>query len=93
MTPDASTQALLDGVDLALGERRIAVIGANGSGKSTLLRSSGRVVIDGLDTADDAREVRRRVGFVFTDPLSQLVMSTPIDDIELGLRKRLRNQG
>jgi len=93
-------KTLLDGVDLALGERRIAVIGANGSGKSTLLRlvngllmpSSGRVVIDGLDTAEDAREVRRRVGFVFTDPLSQLVMSTPIDDIELGLRKRLRNK-
>lgn len=88
-------RTILDRVDLELAERRVAVIGANGSGKSTLLRllnglilpSSGRVQVDGLDTRTDARAVRRRVGFVFTDPLAQLVMSTPADDVELSLRR------
>ena len=80
---------------LALAERRIAVIGANGSGKSTLLRllnglvlpTSGHVLVDGLDTRDQGREVRRRVGFIFTDPLAQLVMATAADDVELSLRR------
>lgn len=93
-------RTILDRVNLELAERRVAVIGANGSGKSTLLRllnglilpSSGRVEVDGLDTRTDARAVRRRVGFVFTDPLAQLVMSTPADDIELSLRRILPKQ-
>ncbi|GAB3622751.1 ABC transporter ATP-binding protein [Mariniluteicoccus endophyticus] len=97
-TPTRKT--LLDGVDVTLAERRIAVIGANGSGKSTLLRlfnglvrpTRGRVVVDGHDTLDDVRAVRRRVGFVFTDPLSQLVMPTPLEDVELSLRKRVRGR-
>ena len=80
---------------LTLAERRIAVIGANGSGKSTLLRllnglvlpTSGHVLVDGLDTRDQGREVRRRVGFIFTDPLAQLVMATAADDVELSLRR------
>lgn len=90
-------RTILDRVNLELGERRVAVIGANGSGKSTLLRllnglilpRSGRVEVDGLDTRTDARAVRRRVGFVFTDALAQLVMSTPADDVELSLRRIL----
>jgi len=96
----AATRTLLDGVDLVLSERRIGVIGANGSGKSTLLRllnglvlpSAGRVVVDGLDTRQDGRKVRQRVGFVFTDPLAQLVMATPADDLELSLRRTIRDR-
>ena len=79
-------RTLLSDIDLDLTERRIAVVGANGSGKSTLLRllnglrapTSGTVLVDGLDTVKEAKEVRCRVGFVFTDPLAQLLMSTPI---------------
>lgn len=90
-------RTLLDGITLTLAERRIAVIGANGSGKSTLLRllnglvvpTSGHVVVDGLDTTRDGAAVRRRVGFVFTDPLAQLVMPTPIEDVALSLRRTL----
>ena len=87
-------RVLLDGVDLELTESRVAVIGANGSGKSTLLRlvnglmtpTRGTVTVAGFDTVRAARQVRRRVGFVFTDPLAQLVMPTPVEDIELSLR-------
>lgn len=88
-------RTLLEPVTATLSERRVAVIGANGSGKSTLLRllnglvrpTSGRVRVEGLDPVREAPRVRRAVGFVFTDPLSQLVMPTPLEDVELSLRR------
>lgn len=94
------TRTLLDDITLDLPERRVAFIGANGSGKSTLLRllnglvtaSEGRVLVDGLDPSSDGRGVRRKVGFVFTDPLSQLVMPTPLEDVELSLRRTIRDR-
>ena len=45
------------------------------------------MLVNGLDTRTKGPQVRRLVGFTFTDPLSQLVMSTPIDDVALGLRE------
>lgn len=91
----AGPKTILKPLTLELAEQRIAVIGANGSGKSTLLRllnglvlpSTGSVRVNGLDTAADGAAVRRTVGFVFTDPLSQLVMPTPVEDVELSLRR------
>ncbi|WP_231442246.1 energy-coupling factor ABC transporter ATP-binding protein [Brevibacterium zhoupengii] len=88
---------ILTDVDVTLDESTIAIIGANGSGKSTLLQlfnglvtaNSGQVLVDGLDPVDEAKQVRSRVGFVFTDPAAQLVMPTPLEDIELSLRKRV----
>jgi biotin transport system ATP-binding protein len=92
-------KVLLEDVDLQLTEQRVGVIGANGSGKSTLLRlvnglvqpSSGNVSVDGADTVRAVRAVRRNVGFVFTDPLSQLVMPTGREDVELSLRRSVKN--
>ncbi|HEV7168143.1 MAG TPA: ABC transporter ATP-binding protein [Micrococcaceae bacterium] len=94
-TADGRNRTILQPLSLDLTEQRIAVIGANGSGKSTLLRllnglllpSTGTVTVNGLDTAAQGRAVRQQVGFVFTDPLSQLVMPTPLEDIELSLRR------
>src|SRR5207342_2460715 len=43
---------------------------------------------DGLDTRRNAREVRRRVGFCFTDPDAQIVMPTVAEDVAFGLRRR-----
>ncbi|MFD1814132.1 energy-coupling factor ABC transporter ATP-binding protein [Rhodococcus gannanensis] len=88
-------RSVLAGVDLTLTEHRIGVVGANGSGKSTLARTvnglvvptSGRVLVDGLDTAKDGRAVRRKVGFVFTDPDHQIIMPTVAEDIEFSLRR------
>lgn len=85
---------------LELTEQRIALVGPNGSGKSTLARlvnglvepASGRVLVDGLDVAKKGRAVRRRVGFVFTDPSAQLVMPTVVEDVALSLRHHVRDR-
>lgn len=87
---------VLRGIDLSLTEHRIGIVGANGSGKSTLVRminglvapSSGTVSVDGLDVTKKAREVRRRVGFIFTNPDNQIVMPTVQEDIAFTLRRR-----
>lgn len=92
--------SVLQETSLALTEQRIALVGPNGSGKSTLARlvnglvepTSGRVTVDGLDVARKGREVRRRVGFVFTDPTAQLVMPTVLEDVALSLRHRVRGR-
>jgi biotin transport system ATP-binding protein len=92
-------KVLIQDITLNLTERRIGVVGANGSGKSTLLRlmnglvppSSGTVTVNGSDTVRKVRAVRQQVGFVFTDPLSQLVMPTGREDVELSLRRSVRN--
>ncbi|MEV5002534.1 energy-coupling factor ABC transporter ATP-binding protein [Nocardioides sp. LML1-1-1.1] len=85
---------------LDLTEQRIALVGPNGSGKSTLARlvnglvepTTGRVTVDGLDVRKKGREVRRRVGFVFTDPTAQLVMPTVAEDVALSLRHRVKDR-
>lgn len=91
---EAAVEGRLATTSLRLTEQHIAVIGANGSGKSTLARlinglvepTSGHVRVDDLDTRRDGRQVRRRVGFVFTDPSAQLVMPTVAEDVALSLR-------
>jgi biotin transport system ATP-binding protein len=88
-------RVVLDGIDLSLAEHRIGIVGANGSGKSTMARminglvtpTSGTVTLDGMDTTAKGREVRRRVGFVFTDPDNQIVMPTVAEDVAFSLRR------
>ncbi len=90
---------ILTDVSAALTEHRIALIGANGSGKSTLARlvnglvtaTSGRVLLDGVDVSQHGAQVRRRVGFVFTNPASQVVMPTAVEDVALSLRRDVRD--
>ncbi len=91
-----TARTVLRDVDVTLPEQRVGVVGANGSGKSTFARllnglvlpTAGAVLVDGLDTASQGREVRRRVGFCFTDPDAQIVMPTVAEDIAVGLRRR-----
>ncbi|PPF86584.1 cobalt ABC transporter ATP-binding protein [Pseudoclavibacter sp. RFBJ3] len=92
----AQRRSVLDGISVTLGEQRIGVIGANGSGKSSLARlfnglllpTSGTVSVEGFDTRRAGREVRRRVGFCFTDPDSQIIMPTVGEDVAFGLGRR-----
>jgi biotin transport system ATP-binding protein len=83
----------LEAVSLTLSERRIGVIGDNGSGKSTFARlinglvlpTSGRVSVEGRDTRSHGPDVRRKVGFVFQNADSQIVMPTVREDVAFGL--------
>lgn len=94
------TLTALAGVTATLSEPRIALIGPNGSGKSTLARlinglvtpTTGTVTVDGIDVASRPRQVRDRVGFVFTDPAAQLIMPTVGEDIELSLRRHEKDR-
>ncbi|PZF88594.1 ABC transporter ATP-binding protein [Micromonospora deserti] len=75
---------------------RVLLLGPSGAGKSTLLAAlagllpedsgerEGTVEIDGLDP----RKARERVGMVFQDPQSQLVMARCGDDVAFGLENR-----
>ena len=72
----------------------VAVLGHNGCGKSTLAKlcnaivvpRSGRVLIDGIDTADEAKlyDIRRKVGMVFQNPDNQIVATIVEDDVAFG---------
>ena len=92
----AGRRTVLRDVSVTLTEQRIGIIGANGSGKSTFVRllnglvvpTQGTVTVDGLDTRRHGREVRRKVGFCFTDPDAQIVMPTVAEDVAFGLRRR-----
>lgn len=73
------------------------IIGHTGSGKSTLIQhfnglikpTSGRVLINGLDTTGkELRELRRIVGIVFQYPEHQLFEETVYKDIAFGLYKQ-----
>ncbi|WP_102957847.1 energy-coupling factor ABC transporter ATP-binding protein [Mangrovicella endophytica] len=87
---------VLDGLSLSLAEPRIGILGANGSGKSSfarllnglLLPTSGHVTVDGIDTRDDVKAARRRVGFLFQNPDNQIVHPTVAEDIAFGLKPR-----
>ena len=73
----------------------VAVLGHNGSGKSTLaklmnalyLPTEGRVLVCGLDTAQDEEvwHVRRHAGMVFQNPDNQFVSTIVGEDVAFGL--------
>jgi biotin transport system ATP-binding protein len=89
-------RTVLKDIHLQITEHRVGIVGANGSGKSTLARminglvspTEGSVRVRGLDVAKQAREVRRLVGFIFTNPDNQIVMPTVQEDVAFSLRRR-----
>ena len=77
-------------VDIPKGQF-VAILGHNGSGKSTLakhfngmlLGNSGKVYVNGTDTADDEKiyDIRQTVGMVFQNPDNQLVATIVEEDV------------
>lgn len=88
-------EQILSPLNVSLTEQRIGVIGSNGSGKSTTVRlingliepTSGLVLYDGLTPEKHGKEIRKRVGFVFSDAESQIVMPRVADDVAFSLRR------
>jgi len=85
----------------------LLVVGPSGSGKSTLALAiaglvprelpgewHGSLLVDGLDCAHASPpDLARRVGLVFQDPASQLVMDRVEDDVAFGLENRAWTPG
>lgn len=72
----------------------VAILGHNGSGKSTLakltnailLPTSGKVLVDGMDTIDEDLKIkiRQTVGMVFQNPDNQIVATIVEEDVAFG---------
>ncbi len=77
-------------VDIPKGQF-VTILGHNGSGKSTLakhfngmlLGNSGKVYVNGTDTADDEKiyDISQTVGMVFQNPDNQLVATIVEEDV------------
>ena len=101
-----TTVRALDGVNLAIGGGEfVSVVGRSGSGKTTLLatlgllaqQTSGRVLIDGIDTSrlKDGQRARMRsekIGFVFQE-YNLLPVLDALENVMLPLRYAARPKG
>lgn len=91
----ATSPEILHGISLQIEEGSfVAILGHNGCGKSTLakhmnailLPTGGRVLVCGMDTADEALlyEIRQHVGMVFQNPDNQIVTTIVEEDVAFG---------
>ncbi len=85
----------LNGVSLSIKKGDfVCILGHNGSGKSTLAKHLnallmpvlGDVLIDGINTRSEKElwQIRKKVGFVFQNPDSQLVAPTVEEELAFG---------
>ncbi len=85
----------LENVSLTIKDGEfLCIVGHNGSGKSTLakmlngllLPTEGKVVVEGMDTADDDKllDIHRLVGIVFQNPDNQIVTTVVREDVAFG---------
>jgi ABC-2 type transport system ATP-binding protein len=86
----------VDGFDLSVGTgTSVALVGRNGAGKSTTMRvlagvlppTAGRVVVAGIDAANDPSAVRARVGYC-PDVGGLIPRATPWEHLQLAARLR-----
>lgn len=85
----------LSNIDLKIYEGQVlAVIGQTGSGKSTLLQMINKLIVPqcgkvylyetDVQSVRNIKEIKRRIGYVFQFPESQLFESTVLKDVMYG---------
>lgn len=90
-----SISKALDGVNIEIKKGSfVAILGHNGSGKSTfakhtnaiLLPTSGKVLVKGMDTADEEKlwDIRQVAGMVFQNPDNQIIATVVEEDVGFG---------
>lgn len=75
---------------------RIALLGDNGSGKTTLLLAitgllehTGEMFVDGIPvTGGKLREVREKIGFLFSTPEDQILFPGVLEDVAFALTRK-----
>ena len=69
----------LNGVNLSIQKGELfGLLGSNGAGKTTLIKifctlvlpTSGKAFVDGLDVTIDGKDIRKKIGYVFSDERS-----------------------
>lgn len=89
-------KVILKDVTLELSEKKIAIIGDNGSGKTSLLRllnalvepDEGEVFVNGVSTKKNGSLIRKKMGLVFQNPDTQIIMPIVEEDLAFGLKNR-----
>lgn len=85
----------IDEVDITIKKGSfVAILGHNGSGKSTfakhtnaiLLPTSGKVLVNGMDTADEEKlwDIRQAAGMVFQNPDNQIIATVVEEEVAFG---------
>ena len=98
-TTGREAQLAVDDVSLDIQAGQfVAIVGHNGSGQSTLARrcnalllpTRGQVLVEGLDTRDEAmrQTIRECVGMIFQNPDNQIIATVVEDDVAWALTMR-----
>jgi len=94
---EGSTGHALKECSFAVHEgERVALLGLNGSGKTSLLMTvagllphDGAIVVDGIELSGKTlRQIRRKIGFLFSVPDDQLLFPRAVDDVAFSLTRQ-----
>lgn len=91
---------IFDNLNLNIEEGKwITLIGNNGSGKSTLVKLilglykfDGKILVDNIDITENIKEIRKKIGIVFSDPNYNFVLDSVEDELEFSLRNLNLNE-